>query len=197
MPAPEPQTGPPPKVHWFVQENIDEFTDVKTCRVTVGTHYTHSTIYIQSNTLYPFIELKNGDLRVGVLSGGKIKVPVGNVQLRIDDNKAWTITITETPLDYISPETTQYLKSPNEKTLNTEQSETTKKAVEAAVYQVHAAISPYTATTGEKAKQILDEMLKGKILKYRSISGNTQGTTGKYNLGSSLHTALKQCGIVP
>ena len=189
-----------PKIHWFIYENTDEFTDVKTCRVTVGSIYTYSSIYTEPVKLYPFIEIVDGELHVGVMSGGRIKIPVGNIQLRIDDNKMWIINITETPLNYIphqpSPRATHAGIAPAHIILNPEQA-AAKKAMDAARHRIAVAMSPYTATTGEKAWKILNEMLKGKILKYRSISGNIQGTTGVYALDESFHTALKKCGITP
>ena len=191
----------PPKIHWIVKHEIDEFSDIKTCMVTVGSLYTQTNIYDFSSRLYPFIAKKDGELLVGVRSGGKIKIPVGNIQLRIDNNKAWTITTSETPLDFCSKQIiSSYSNAPADIAklygATNDQIVTGTQALEKAMEYSSTFLSPYTATTGEKAKKILNEMLNGKILKYRSISFNIQGTTGKYELDESFKNALKQCGII-
>lgn len=58
-------------------------------------------MYKTSNSYYPYIEIVDKDLRVGVKSGGRYLIPVGDVQLRIDQNPAWTISTSETPIDYV------------------------------------------------------------------------------------------------
>ena len=61
-------------------------------------------------------------------------------------------------------------------------------------------LSPYTATTGDKAKAIVKEMLKGNVLIYRTL-GFSQvpnyggGTTGEFLLNGSLEVALNKCQI--
>ena len=58
-------------------------------------------------------------------------------------------------------------------------------------------LSPYTATTGDKAWTILNEMLKGKKMIYRTIGINqAASTTGEVLLDESLLQSLKECGIV-
>ena len=58
-------------------------------------------------------------------------------------------------------------------------------------------LSPYTATTGDKAWTILNEMLKGKKMIYRTIGLNqAASTTGEVLLDESLLQSLRDCGIV-
>ncbi|MEF1207434.1 hypothetical protein, partial [Photobacterium damselae] len=130
-------------------------------------------------------------LRVGLQSGGKIKIPVGNIQLRIDGNKHWNITTSETPLD-LAPKSTADI-SIYTHNLPDEQ----RILVESSIKDSAKILSPYTMARGDKAKKIIKEMLNGKKIIYRTIAINQGGsTTGEFVLDHSLKIALDQCGIV-
>lgn len=94
-------TGQRQSVEWITVRDTDQFTDKSTCGVTVGSFYTGGGVYTVPNHYYPYIESANGELRVGIRSGGRFKIPVGDVQIRIDQNPAWTIATGETPVDYV------------------------------------------------------------------------------------------------
>lgn len=183
-----------PAIEWISVKNIDDFTDVKSCKVTVGSLYTRSNVYTEVGKFYPFIEKVNGDLLIGLQSGGQFKIPVGNVQLRIDSNEAWSISTSETPVELLSsaqPFQQEYLN-----TLPEEQRKIVTSSYDSAMKVTTQAMSPFTAATGEKAKQIVEEMLKGTILKYRTIGLNQAASTiGEHKLDQSFITALADCGI--
>jgi len=188
-------TGLAPRVEWVATLKMDAFTDQKTCSVTVGSLYTRNSVYSYTNLYYPYIDVVNGDIRVGIKSGGKYKIPVGDVQLRIDNNKAWVISSSETPLDYVPKgafnNMAQYYQNlPEEsRTLIQDAYKETMKATS-------RAMSPFTATTGEKAAKILQEMLIGKNIKYRTVGLNQAASSiGEYKLDSSLKSALLKCGV--
>ncbi|MFQ3191530.1 MAG: hypothetical protein ACI936_002671 [Paraglaciecola sp.] len=192
-----------PKVQWVASTEFDRFTDQTACTVTTGSLYTQSSVFTYTNHLYPFIEVVNGELRVGLKSGGKYKVPVGDVQLRIDKNKAWNISMSETPVN-VKPDLqtsaqvdimTEYAKN-----LPPEQQALVVNSYKAAMSSTGKMLSPYTATTGDKAKAIVKEMLKGNTLIYRTLGFNqapTLGgsTTGEFLLDGSLEAALNKCQI--
>jgi hypothetical protein len=192
-----------PKVEWVASTEFDRFTDQTTCTVTTGSLYTQSSVFTYTNHLYPFIEVVEDELRVGLKSGGKYKVPVGDIQLRIDKNKAWDISMSETPVN-VKPNPhasaqvdvmTEYAKN-----LPPEQQALVVNSYKAAMSSTGKMLSPYTATTGDKAKAIVKEMLKGNVLIYRTL-GFSQipnyggGTTGEFILNGSLQTALNKCQI--
>ena len=174
---------PPPKIEWIVDNVVDKLTDEKICHITVGSLYTHQGVYTYNNHFYPYIEVVDSELRVGVKSGGNIRIPVGDIQLRIDKNKPWTITVSETPLKTAAsniPEVTAE----------------NKKVVEYAYNQAMKATAPYTATTGKKARSILNEMINGDTLIFRVLGLNqTQSSTGEYKLDDSFSKSLKMCNI--
>lgn len=182
------------EVKWISVKNTDEFTDVSSCRVTVGSLYINKNVYTEVGKYYPFIEQVNGQLRVGLQSGGQYKIPVGNAQLRIDSNKTWDISTSETPLD-LAPKLANF-KPAYLDNLSDDQKAMVAASYESAMEVSAQAMSPFTATTGEKAKKIVKEMLAGKSLKYRTVGLNqAASSTGVYDLDMSLQNALTDCGI--
>ncbi|WP_415915143.1 hypothetical protein [Pseudomonas lundensis] len=147
-----------------------------------------------TNKYYPYIEVVNGDLRVGVKSGGRFLIPVGDVQLRVDQNKAWTISTSETPLDYVPEGQLKAMQAYAPK--DPQQQQIVENAYKTAMEATARSMSPFTASTGEKAQSILKEMRSGKTLIYRTVGLNqAASTTGEYVLDQSLEVALRQCGI--
>ncbi len=192
-----------PKVEWVASTEFDRFTDQTTCSVTTGSLYTQSSVFTYTNHLYPFIEEVEDQLRVGLKSGGKYKVPVGDIQFRIDKNKAWGISMSETPVS-IKPNTQVNaqadLMAEYAKNLPPEQQALIANSYKAAMNSTGKMLSPYTAATGDKAKAILKEMLKGNIIIYRTLGFGQMtnyggGTTGEFVLDGSLQTALNKCQI--
>lgn len=182
------------EVKWISVKNTDEFTDVSSCQVTVGSLYTNKNVYTEVGKYYPFIEQVNGQLRVGLQSGGQYKIPVGNAQLRIDSNKAWDISTSETPLDLVP--TFANFKPAYLDNLSDDQKAMVAASYESAMEVSAQAMSPFTATTGERAEKIVKEMLAGKSLKYRTVGLNqAASSTGVYDLDVSLQNALIDCGI--
>lgn len=184
-----------PKIAWISNETIDEFTDIKKCSVSVGSYYTTDSVYTVNNHFYPYIEIVNGDLRLGVKSGGRYLIPVGDVQLRIDDNQSWSINSSETPIDYAPQGAVNYMED-YAKNLPEEKRVLLQETYKATMQTTARAMSPFTATTGDKARTILKQMQSGKKIKYRTVGLNQTGsTTGEYQLGPSLNEALNKCGI--
>ena len=188
-------TTPNPKVSWIADMQIDEFTDHKVCSVTTGSYYSKNNVYTYTNHLYPTVDIVNGDIRVGVKSGGKYKVPVGDVQLRIYDNTAWKISTSETPLDYIDSLSSE---NPivNYDALPEESRALMEKTYKGSMELMSKAMSPVTVTTGEKAQKILNEMLSGTAIKYRTLGLNqAASSTGEFKLDNSLKESLLKCGV--
>jgi len=183
-----------PKVEWITVRNTDKFTDKSTCAVTVGSFYTQNGVYTATNHYYPYIETVNGDLRVGVRSGGRFLIPVGDVQIRVDQNPAWTISSSETPLDYVPEGQLKAMQAfaPQDP----KQQQIVTNAYKTAMEATARSMSPFTAATGDKARTILNQMRAGHSMIYRTVGLNqAASTTGEYVLDPSLEAALRQCGI--
>ncbi len=179
---------------WAVSSSQDQFSDVETKMVTVGQWRSSGTIWTKSLNYYPFVGLQDGELFVGIRSGGSYGIPTGTVQMRVDANKAWTIEPSETPV-YLAPAPAQ----PAIPTANNDNATVDLAAVQAeALRNMSKALSPYTAATGEKAKSILREMVAGKTLKYRSVGMNQPASsTGEVVIDASFIQSLKLIGIDP
>ena len=164
--------------HWLPNVRMDEFTKRPHCIVTAETGGIRGGFIQGYNTIfrfrfYPFVEMVNKELRLGVRSDVLVEIPVGDVQVRIDDGKIWTIASSETPLDYAR-----------------------KGYMNVAMDTVNGAKLPYTVATGEKARAILQEMVAGRLLWYRVLGLNQKVTNaGWFPLDVSFRRALARCGI--
>jgi hypothetical protein len=181
-------TGPT----WQATGTTDEFTDKTTMMVTTGDFPASGSIVTRSLHFYPVVRKEDGEIYVGLMSGGRFKIPVGTVQLRIDQNEAWTITPQETPVGLV-PAVPQYSMN-----LPPEQAAIVKSAQDQAMTNVAQMMSPYTVTGGDKAKKILKQMLSGQNLKYRTVGINqAASTTGEAVIDPSLAESLRLIGIDP
>jgi len=177
----------PTSTTWSAVSNTDEFTDINTRMVTTAEWSGNGLILTRSMSYYPFVGIQNGEIFVGIRSGGAYRIPTGTVQIRIDSNQAWTITPEETPI-YLAPAVPGM--NPVNSTLDDVQNQ--------AMRNVTKLMSPYTATTGDKARAIIREMLSGKVVKYRIIGMNqAASTTGEAIIDSSFADSLRKIGLNP
>lgn len=178
---------------WKATATTDEFTDRTTMMVTTGDLGTPSWIVTQPLHFYPVVRKEGSEIYVGIMSGGRFKVPVGTVQLRIDQNDAWTITPQETPVSMAPSIPMAPLV-----TLQGEQAALVNNAQEQAIKSTSQLMSPYTVTGGDKAKQILKQMVSGHLIKYRTVGINqAASTTGEAVIDPSLAKSLREIGIEP
>lgn len=181
-------TGPT----WQATGTTDEFTDKTTMMVTTSEFPASGTIVTRSLRFYPVVKKEGEEIYVGLMSGGRFKIPVGTVQLRIDQNEAWTITPQETPVSMM-PSAPQYTLN-----LPPEQAALVKQTQDQAMLNMTQLMSPYTVTGGDKAKKILKQMLAGQTLKYRTVGINqAASTTGEVAIDPTLKESLKAIGINP
>jgi hypothetical protein len=175
-----------PRKVWNVSVAKDEFTDVETRMVTTAFVVDREgTIYTKNGELYPYVGLRRGVVSVGVRSGGKIRVPTGTVQLRVDDNPAWTITPEETQIDGVPP-----TGVPHTGRESAEDLAASGRAL------VARATSPYTSAAGQKADDILRQMAHGHLLRYRTINVMQRpSTTGEVPIDHTFFDGLKEIGV--
>lgn len=177
---------------WNSTSNQDQFTDQVTKMVTVGEWRSDTAIVTRSLRYYPFVGVQDGEIYVGIRSGGKHRIPTGTVQIRIDENKAWTIGPDETPVYLVPSLPKTPVAAPPGMT------ELVEKTTAQAMSNAAKMMSPYTAATGDKAKSIIKEMLAGKVVKYRTVGFNqAASTTGEVNIDESFVQSLREIGIAP
>lgn len=162
---------------WKSVSQIDRFTDVETKMVTIGDFSNKNFVLTTPFQYYPFVSLRGNEIAFGIRSGGNYKIPTGTVQIRIDNNKAWTITPSETPI-YLEITSSENMFGVNMSSIITQN------------------MSPFTASTGDKAKDIIREMLSGREMIYRTVGYNQAASTeGHIIIDSSFRESLRQIGI--
>lgn len=170
---------------WMARNITDRFSDETICRVQPGDAIVddvYSQFGIPSASrimaIYPYVERRKAGIRVGMI--GFRNIPIGETQLRIDQNPAWTISPSETPVDSGSPVVGGV---PPEIAASVGNS-------------ITQTLSPYTATTGAKAQQILAQLRAGSRVISRRVGPNAAAsTTGEISLGADFNAALSKCGI--
>lgn len=175
---------------WEVTQSLDQFTDVNTKMVTFGDFSSSKAVFTSSLNYYPFVGMIGDDLVVGLRSGGKFPIPTGTVQIRIDENEAWTIEPSETPL----------VLAPAQSTMPALTMDSQKDAALAAtqkqmVESIQKMSSPFTVATGDKAKLIVKQMMAGKKILFRSVGVNQAGSsTGRAEIDQSFIDGIRLIG---
>lgn len=187
----------PPKIEWFTQVSIDEFTDEVSCTVTQGGLYTSSgVIYTINNQVYPAVHFDSYGVFVGVISGGNIRIPVGDVRVRVDNNEPWTLQAANTPktaLKVDSPTSQEHLSTYTQ-SLSPEQKAQIEAAYGSAMNLTANMMLPYTFVGGDDAARLIDEMKSGRQIRLQRIAlGNTTSTVGIHDIDQSFHDALAKC----
>lgn len=191
-----------PRVTWQVMRVTDPITHASSCAVTAS-DYVGKIRFTQMGGLYPVVEMNSTyGLLVGVSSGGRYRLPTGDIlwvvdglphrELRAADNPGMP------PLPSASVDPTQ----------------TTNAATAYAMQMVKTGVATSTMASGAKAREMLDEMLGGKSLLFRSagfgpqiglpnysalMAGqfNEKGELRPVPLDESFRAGLRACGIVP
>ena len=178
---------------WTAAHRTDAFTDNASCRVALAGAI-RMDAYRPGLRYYPFIERRGDEVRVGLMSHPLFPAPTGRVQMRIDDQEAWTIDPSETPVD-----TPAF--SPGQLTaqLPIQADPAARDALQRSATMMASTItqstSPYTATTGEKADAIVAQLKIGRRLIFRVMGSNAASGAGEAPLGTELNEALASCGI--
>lgn len=137
-----------------------------------------STSWMFPRPVYYFpVVRKEGDaLLVGVMSAGRARLPVGTVQLIVDQHQAWTITAQENPVS-LSPVVFS----------------TGLAGSGGATSQM---MNPYTLASGDKAQRIIRQMMSGRQLRYRVVNvDHTASAEGQVEIDGSFSQALRAFGI--
>lgn len=195
-----------PRETWVVSKVSDPVTGASSCVVAAYDQFGKAR-YSRTGILYPVVENspKLG-LLVGVSSGGQYRLPTGNILWRIDQNPHRELLASD------NPETgAPTFAMPAFKTGN----EATDKAVAESMANATKLTAGLTATstvaTGDKAREMLREMLAGKSLLYRQanvapaygLPSSQTYRVGQYTneghqaipLDDSFRRGLAECGI--
>lgn len=181
---------------WQVVRSSDPITNVTSC-VVAAPDQAAGMSFTRSLMLYPIVELNSQrGLLVGVSSGGQIRVPVGQVLWRVDDNPFRELgrSMTDMASGFGSPSS-----SPAD--LARMQQE-----------MIDAATATSTVSEGSVAIEMLQEMRAGRNLLFRQkqaaasygLPGTATSAVGQYStaggheaipLDESFAASLRACGI--
>ncbi len=192
------------KSGWVATHTIDPLTDQERC--VVGRYDRIARVrFSRTGLLYAVVENHpEHGLLVGASSGGRVRLPVGDVIWRIDDNRHHVLLAKNTPLD---SNTRQLVEGQAFSALNEEHAEAMKQALKGTM----GMISTSTFATGEQAREMLREMMSGSTLLFRAqaVASNiglpdaNTARVGEFRKGSlkpipldeSFRTAIRECGI--
>jgi hypothetical protein len=194
----------PPRGRWEVSRTSDPITGKTSC-VVAAYDQSGGLSVTRVGMLYPFVEMSSEQgLLVGVSSGGRYRVPTGDIIWRIDDRPFRTLRSQDNPVTpgdaaAAGPAATD----PATKAM--------QDTMALAMRLTLAATATSTVTSGDRAREMLAEMLAGQGLLFRSAvvapayglpSAGTHAAgqyTSKgmvpYPLDESFRVGLTECGI--
>lgn len=149
---------------WTVIRVIDPITKVTSCKVS-ATDAGAGLRLTRTGVLYPVVELHSElGLLVGVNSGGKFRVPTGDIVWRVDDLPFHELKAGDNPV------------VPGSSAMP---SDVAAQVMQKTTADFHRLIASTTATStmasGDKAKAMLTEMIGGSSLIYRTAAGQQFG----------------------
>jgi hypothetical protein len=195
-----------PREVWSVSRSTDPITGDSSCVVTAFDRAAGMS-FSRMGYLYPIVESNSKlGLLVGVSSGGRIRLPTGDILWRVDDRPHRELKAADNPMTGGAAFGTAY------KTGN----EAADKAMAAAMAQTSGLAASMTATStvasGDRAKEMLAEMVAGGSLVFRQAAavptfGLPTGRASEIGqvtkdglrpipLDASFRRGLAECGIV-
>lgn len=196
-----------PREVWSVTRSSDPITGSTSCVVTA--YDTAAGMkFSKMGFLYPIIENNQKlGLLVGISSGGRYRLPTGDILWRVDGNPHRELKAADNPTTGNASFGAAF------KTGN----EATDKQVEGVMAQTAQLTASLTSTStvasGDKAREMLAEMVAGRSLIYRQEAaspayGLPSARTvevGQYTnkgqepffIDASFHRGLAECGITP
>ncbi len=150
-----------PREAWAVTQVSDPITGASTC-VVAAYDKVGRIEFSRFGYLYPIVESNSRlGLLVGVSTGGKFRIPSGDIVWRVDTNPHRELRAAD------NPSTGEATMFPTVKTGN----ETADKAVTEAMAKTSGLVASMTATStmasGDTAKAMLREMIAGRTLIFR------------------------------
>jgi hypothetical protein len=203
VPATSADAKKPPRGRWEVSRTSDPITGKTSC-VVAAPDQAGGLSMTRIGLLYPFVEMSSEQgLLVGVSSGGRYRMPSGDIIWRVDDRPFRTLLAQDNPV------------SPASATAGTAATDAASKAMQDAVAlttrMTTAVTATSTAASGDRAREMLAEMLAGQGLLFRSahtapaygLPGAANQAVGQYTdkgmvpypLDASFRAALAACGI--
>lgn len=187
-----------PRETWQVSRTSDPITGAKSCIVAAWDRAAGIS-YTRVGALYPFVENSSTHgLLVGVSSGGRFRVPTGDIVWRVDDRPFRTLAAANNPSGAGAPAMPQGAAD-------------MQRLVDQQMKLVAAATATSTVASDATARTMLAEMLAGKGLVFRAAAATagyglptggdqrvgqlTKGGIRPYPLDDSFREGLAACGM--
>lgn len=184
----------PYPIEWQGVEVTDELTGTVVCRVK-GLSPMQT-----GNSFYPFVDMLDDQIRVGIHSPDENPIPVGNIEIQINHGFRWHIEQATMPY-YLQSEMDilPHIMMGHGHTLRHEkkpQRDQLQLSFETVSANARRSRSPYTVATGKAAQQLFHQMLEGGQFKYRVFNAN-RGLSifGRYDITPDFLAALQTCDI--
>lgn len=185
-----------PKPVWQVTRTTDPLTGATSC-VVAAVDTAAGMSFTRMGALYPIVENNSvHGLLVGVSSGGRFRLPTGDIQWRVDDHPLRVLRAADNPTGAAT---------------SSVPSGTMQQLADQQMKLIAAATATSTLVSGAAARAMLDEMLAGKGLIFRAaaaanpygLPGEQQAAVGQatkgglrpYPLDDSFHAGVAACGI--
>lgn len=181
----------PPRGAWDVIRTSDPVTGVSTC-VVAALDYVGKDSFSRTGLLYPIVENNPvHGLLVGVSSGGKFRLPTGDIVWRVDDRPFREIKAENNPAGAPAPTVATAVPT-----------DAASKAMQEAVAMTTKLTAAMTATStvasGKRAQAMLAEMLAGQTLIFRSAAVTPQfglQNSAMYRVGQFTKDGLRPIPI--
>ncbi|WP_212799782.1 hypothetical protein [Pseudomonas sp. St316] len=143
---------------WKISSDSDVVPKRTSLIVTTG-NYTAGNSLLNTLNVFPVVRKEGEEIYVGLMSNGDVRIPIVTAQIWIDQNEVWTISSQETPMILAKPSVEYMLGLRPELT----------RQAQAQGLNIHKILGGYAVTGGDKAKAILKQMLRGSVLRFRTI----------------------------
>ncbi len=182
-------SGPDTQGDWRAVTMTDQFTDVSARRVERGTPSRRSILRRVNRTFFSaefIIENMDGTIRLGAIMEPTAPIS-GDLQIRVDDDPAWKITLSDTPVD-VAPTMPSFGSGAHLPQADATMSQVYKHTAKM--------VSPFRMAQGEKARRILNQILNGRSVKYRLLGVNAaMSSTGQFDVDAAFRQAIVECGL--
>jgi hypothetical protein len=149
---------------WTVTRVADPITGASSCVISAMDRIGNG-LFSRTGTLYPIVENSSEHgLLVGVSSGGRFRLPTGDIVWRVDDRPHHEIKAADNPPAYASSATIPAIAG------NDAATAAMRESMAAIVRASASATATSTVASGDTARAMLDEMLAGHALIYRAVT---------------------------
>ncbi len=194
---------------WSVSRSTDPVTGLERCVVAAVDRFGSDRLS-RMGSLYPFVEKNSAiGLLVGVSSGGRFRVPPGDILWRVDANAFQELKGSDTPTTGTSAAPAVPMPAPVQGNPGAEKAFQDAMAMSARL--AAAVTSGVTAASGKRAEELLVELRAGRTLIFRSATsapsmGLPSDQTNRvgmitdeglrpFLLDASFAAGLAECGI--